>query len=369
MTTTKPDVLVVGAGIFGLSVAWAAHYRGLRVRVLEADRIASGASGGVVGALSPHVPDQWNPKKQFQFEALSTAARHWAEVDRISGLTSGYGRTGRLMPLPSAEAAGRAAARAADATQNWGTVARWETVAGHSLIAPAQAPHGLIHETLSARLFPRAACLSLAQALRELGVEISEHTQITRVAQGRVETSAGPIAADQIVLAAGVPGFALMAPLLGQSTGVGVKGQAALLKAALPPDTPIFFHDGLYVIPHAEGMVAVGSTSENRFDDATTTDQQLDTLLARAAVLCPALTGAEVIQRWAGVRPKARRRDPMLGPVPGHPGVFAATGAFKIGFGIAHKVGESLADMLTGQPPDLPPSFAVAHHMETVPSA
>ncbi len=109
--------------------------------------------------------------------------------------------------------------------------------------------------------------------------------------------------------------------------------------------------------------MAIGSTSENKYDDPATTDQQLDAILERARATCPTLAAAPVMQRWAGLRPKARKRDPMLGPVPGQEAVFAAMGAFKIGFGIAHKVGGVLADYATGAPVDLPDSFTVGHHI------
>ncbi|MDP3862793.1 MAG: FAD-dependent oxidoreductase, partial [Phaeovulum sp.] len=61
------DVTVRGGGVFGLSVAWECARRGAKVRLIERARIGAGSSGGVVGALAPHVPEQWNPKKQFQF--------------------------------------------------------------------------------------------------------------------------------------------------------------------------------------------------------------------------------------------------------------------------------------------------------------
>lgn len=365
ITSPIPDVCVIGAGIFGLSVAWAAHRRGLSVQVIEAGDIGAGASGGIVGALSPHVPEQWNPKKQFQFEALTTAKDHWCRIDARSGLSSGYGRSGRLMPLPNQAAADRAIERASGAQTHWGNAAIW------SVLPPGSAgdliphtPFGLIHETLSARLHPLHACRSLAAALRGRGVQILTHTLAQAKPKARLETPKGRIQAGQIVLAAGVPGFELLTPLLGQVTGKGVKGQAALLGASLPSKTPVIFDDGLYIVPHANGTTAIGSTSENTYIHATATDTQLDTLIAQARALCPVLETAPILQRWAGIRPKARRRDPMLGPVPGHPGLFLASGAFKIGFGIAHKVGTALADCLTGQDPSLPESFTVTHHMD-----
>ncbi len=365
ITSPIPDVCVIGAGIFGLSVAWAARQRGLTVQVIEAKDIGAGASGGIVGALSPHIPEQWNPKKQFQFEALTTAEDHWTQIDARSGLSSGYGRAGRLMPLPSQAAANRALDRATDAQTHWGTAAAWSVLppdAAPNLVP--NAPFGLIHETLSARLHPLNACRALAAALRAQGVQILTHTPTQATPKARFETPTGPIQAGQIVLAAGVPGFDLLAPLLGQVTGKGVKGQAALLGASLSPDTPVIFDDGLYIVPHANGTTAIGSTSENTYVDAVTTDTKLDALIAQARILCPVLKAAPVLQRWAAARPKARRRDPMLGPVPDHPSLFLATGAFKIGFGIAHKVGAALADCLTDQDPHLPESFIVTHHMD-----
>lgn len=58
MRVPGPDVLVVGAGIFGLSCAWACIERGLSVVVAERAAPGAGASGGPVGALAPHLPER-----------------------------------------------------------------------------------------------------------------------------------------------------------------------------------------------------------------------------------------------------------------------------------------------------------------------
>ena len=56
------DVTVMGAGVFGLSVAYACAKRGALVRVVDPFGIGAGSSGGLVGALAPHVPENWNDK-------------------------------------------------------------------------------------------------------------------------------------------------------------------------------------------------------------------------------------------------------------------------------------------------------------------
>jgi len=91
--------------------------------------------------------------------------------------------------------------------------------------------------------------------------------------------------------------------------------------------------------------VAVGSTSERDYDAPTETDARLDALIDKARGLCPALQGAPVIARWAGLRPRARSRAPMLGPHPRAPGAFIANGGFKIGFAMAPVCAEMMADL------------------------
>ena len=99
------EITVAGAGIYGLACAWELARRGRPVRVVEIARIGAGASGGTVGALAPHAPENWNDKKQVQLDALTGAEAWWAEVARTGGVDPGYARTGRNQPvLPGTEA-------------------------------------------------------------------------------------------------------------------------------------------------------------------------------------------------------------------------------------------------------------------------
>ena len=356
------DVIVVGVGIFGLSCAWACLSRGMSVLVLERDTVASGASGGVVGAMSPHTPAQWDDKKQFQFEALRSAEAHWREVEAVSGLASGYGRVGRLLPLRSERERALAEKRIELARELWGNDASWNVIgsdASREWLNPDAAPFGLVSETLSARINPAAACAALATAFRAKGGEIHEDCEVLNVEPGRVETSSGPIAGNAIILAAGADGFTRFGP----DGAAGEKGQAALLHCSSRPNgAPLIYHDGIYVVAQANGDVAVGSTNERIWSDLKP-DDLLEDVIARARQFCPLLETATVVERWAGIRPRAPRRDPMLGRMPDMPKVFLANGAFKIGFGIAHKVGEVLADLVEDKHVDLPHSFTLAYHM------
>lgn len=348
------DVVVMGGGIFGLAIAFACARRGARVVLCERDRIGAGSSGGLVGALAPHVPEQWNAKKAFQLDSLLMAGAFWEEVRAVSGIDPGYARSGRWQPLADAEAVARARDRAAGAGALWLGKAAWRVVAAPADgWAPASPTGYIVEDTLSARLHPRDAGRALAAAVRALGGVVQE---------GRAEPPAEATGQRRghgaVVWATGAAGLAALSADLGRPVGAGVKGQAALF-ACDARDRPQLFAEGLHVVPHHDGTVAVGSTTESAFAAPDTTDEKLEALVAAARATCPALRDAPVIARWAGVRPRAKSRAPMLGPWPGRAGHFVANGGFKIGFGMAPKVAEVMADLVLEGRDGVPEGFRV----------
>ncbi len=353
------DILVVGAGIFGLATALACADRGLSVIVADQEGPGAGASGGPVGALSPHPPERWSAKRAFQLRTLLAAEDYWTTVAARGGVDPGFGRVGRIIPLTTPAARGLAEARAVEAARLW-PGALWQVRdAAPGWLAGDAAPEGVVWETLSARIDPRRAIAALAAALSARGGEIRAGWRALAVEAGGVRFDRGAISAGAVVLAAGMGGFDLAAPVLGR-LGTGVKGQAALLGGGVA-GRPMLYADGLYIVPHADGTVAVGATSEADWTDATGTDAALDALVRRARALCPDL--APVLARWAGVRPRGPRPDPMLGPVPGWEGVFVANGGFRTGLGLAPAVGPAVAAMIAGETPDLPPGFLLGDHL------
>jgi glycine oxidase len=363
---TRTDLTVRGAGAFGLAIAWAAARRGARVRLVETARIGAGASGGLVGALAPHVPENWNEKKAFQLDSLLMAADWWAEVARCGGKDPGYARSGRLQPLADAHAVEMALARQQTAEELWRGQARWQVLPARAAAIvdyadwqPRSATGLWVHDTLSARLHPRRAAAALIAALAARDAEIVIGTEIVIGAGIVIGTEA--LAADDhgpVVWATGTAGLEMISADLGCTVGSGVKGQALLLDLDRRT-APQLFADTIHFIPHIDGTLAIGSTSENEWADPSATDAQLDALLARATAACPSIAGARVIERWAGLRPRSRSRSPMLGAWPGRPGHFIANGGFKIGFGMAPKVAETLVDLILDGHDTIPPGFRV----------
>lgn len=331
-----------GAGAFGLAVGYACARKGAKVRLVDPGGIGAGASGGLVGALAPHVPENWNDKKAFQLAALDMATDFWAEVAGTSGRDPGYLRSGRLQPIADERALDLARARAETAAELWLGRYVWEITGADLAWGPVSPTGVVIHDTLTARMHPRMAIPALAAALVARGGEIVE----TAPDRGAV------------VWATGWQGLEALSEHFATPVGAPIKGQSATL-AHDARNLPQIFAGGVHVVPHADGTTAVGSTTEREFDAADSCDALLDEVIARARAAVPALAGAAVTARWAGLRPRAKSRAPMLGPWPGRPGHYIANGGFKIGFGIAPMVGKTMAALVLDSEDRIPEGFRV----------
>lgn len=342
------DITVLGAGAFGLTIAWVCARHGARVKVIDPFGAGAGSSGGLVGALAPHVPENWNPKKAFQLDSLLMAADFWADVEETGGVSPGYARTGRLQPIKDARTLELAYQRAENARELWRGEAEWRVEKSDESgpWCPPSATGYVIHDTLTARMSPRMAGAALVAALEVLGV----HVEPDGAEEGKV------------VHATGAAGLQELNAAFGKQVGTGVKGQSALLRFDAH-DAPQIFAENIYFVPHSDHTLAVGSTSEREFEDGTSTDEQLEDIIDRARDMLPVLHGAEVIDRWAGVRPRSKSRAPMLGAWPGRGGHFIANGGFKIGFGMAPKVAHVMAGLLLEDADSIPSGFRVEDNL------
>ena len=324
----------------GLTLAWHCLNLGASVRVIDPNGIANGASGGIVGALAPHVPENWNSKKQFQLESLIYSQKFWQSVDNVSGLNSGYRRTGRLQPLMDESSVALAKKRKEGAHELWQNFATWEII-DNSEDWKLTSPTGLwIFDTLSAIIHPRLACLSLAKALKKNGCEF--------LLEGKNQ--------GKVIWATGIHDLRRISKRLEKNFGSGVKGQAALFKLTKPQSVQLFA-ETLHFIPHFDGTLAVGSTSERSFDQEDTNDDNLQALMVKASKILPELDGKDPIYTWANIRPRARSRAPILGHHPLFPSEFIMNGGFKIGLGMAPRMGKIFAEFLILNKDRIPAEF------------
>lgn len=372
---SRAELLIAGGGVMGLWAALKAERRGIDTLLVDEGPLARGASGGLLGALMPHMPDKWNDKKQFQFDALLSLEDEVEALQAETGLDAGYRRSGRIIPLPKPHLRIIAERHQQEALVNWDSGQRsfrWNVVdaspAGSGWPLADAAGGGLVHDTFAARVSPRGLTGMLVKRLADARhVRILEGCGLERI-EGReaVLADGARVAFGHCIIAAGHASFGLLetlGPALARPLGQPIKGQAALLKGDIDPALPLLYLDGLYIVPHEGGFAAIGSTSEDRFDNAFSTDDQIEALIARARALAPVLAQAEVVERWAGLRPKAIDRDPMVGPHPDNPAVIALTGGFKVSFGMAHRLAEQALAAVEGRAMAMPDNFQLLSHI------
>jgi glycine/D-amino acid oxidase-like deaminating enzyme len=367
-------VVIVGGGVLGL---WAAKYAmqaGLDVVLVDKNKCGNGGSYGLLGALAPHLPNASNEKKRFQLLALDELPELVATLEEQTGLSTGYGRSGRLMPIRLAGFQKRVDRCVREAPVNWSLGKRRydfrqiDVQPYKNWINPERAPMGLAFDNLSARAAPRLVTAALKASIRD------EVTIIEDFAFGHFDEATGQVvSADKkqsletknIVLSAGYQTYGLLKPLTGLDLGHGVKGHSALFRLDGVADQPMLYDNGVYVVPHANGTVAVGSSSQNEWvEEQEVEEQQCSSFLERARELCPALNHAQLLGLWAGVRPRCFAKDPLVGRLANR-NIFVLTGGFKISFGIAHRLARALVErlILDENPVALPQSYEVLYHL------
>ena len=359
------DMAIIGAGVLGLWAARHAIKAGKQVILIEKRKIGAGASAGFLGALMPHMPDGWDTKKQFQYEGLVSLESAVEALESDTGVSSGFRRCGRIMPLPEKMSPAKYEMRTQGAREFWQGQFELQVYDDPAYpgmpddwVSAELAVHGVQHDTLSARINPRQHLKALAAYVRPR-VTLLENTQVTALepVENRIRLASGEtISAGQIVVANGWEAYPLLQPFMGhlnqnKPIGRGVKGQAVLVEYEHDDSLPIVYHEGVYVVPHSGNRVAIGSTTQNdwltsRCPEPDTFDDQNMEFYQKAIELVPALVNAPIIERWAAVRPrnliKGRGTEPWFGPVPDHDNLIALIGGFKITLGIAHVASDTL---------------------------
>ena len=342
------ETVIIGGGIVGCAAAYYLASRGIRSVVLERRGIAaeaSGANAGMVGAASG-VPGTTLEHTKKGLELMAAAAR---ELGRPVELV----REGRLMLACSdaewPEVEEFAATRRREGIEvqivSRDDLRRLEPGLGAHVVGAAFVPG-------DGHVNPILLTLAYAAAARRLGAEIRQGIEVTRLEVSRdrvtaVLTPAGPIAASRVIVAAGAWASALMAPL-GIALPVRPGRGQMLVTEALPPLTArVLRTSTIGICQDIRGHVLIGSTVEDVGFNREVTVPTLALFARLAGELMPALTHAQVLRTWAGLRPMTPDSLAIIDSAPGVDGLFLATGHSRTGMTYAPVTGWLLAQLVT----------------------
>lgn len=357
-----PDVLVVGAGVIGCSIAYACVKAGLRVTVVERDRIGAGASGASAGMLAPQV-EAHHPDSFFSF-GLAGRAEHEmiaAQLRDEAGLDVEYRKTGIFRVALEERDAVDLQARAVWQREH-GLAAQWmasdELARAEPMFAGAVGMRvvGALwlpdeSQTRSPRLVR-----ALATAAIQRGADFREGQPVTGlVHDGRrvtgIMTPAGVLKAGTTVLSAGV-WSASIAAASGVALSVEpIRGQILALRTLTRSPKHILWTHDCYIAPKVDGQLVIGATEERAgFDSHPTMSGMLQLAIAATDVL-PELGRLPIEAQWAGLRPASPDRLPIIGWAPGYDGLFLATAHFRNGVLLGPLTGRLVAEMVQGNRP------------------
>jgi glycine oxidase len=351
---TVDDVIVVGGGVAGLSVAWRLARQGIPTTVLEkgpAEGVAGAASRAAGGMLAPSAEVKFEEMGLYRFAAESL--RRWpsfaSDLEAASGVTVGYRDEGTLVVAVDRDDA-EALRRLFRFQREQGLNVEWVTTADALAMEAFLSPRiaGAIHAPDDHQVDNRAVMDALLAALaRDAHAEVRTGAEVVAVEPDdqlpAVRLADGSrLAARVVVLAAGawvrriegLPEPLPVRPVKGQMLSFAMERPFELSRVIRTPRA--------YLVPKLDGRLVLGATAEEMGFDNRITGGGLYRLLEAAVEAVPGVEELPVTETWSGLRPASRDHLPLLG-FGAAPGIAAAAGFFRHGILLAPIAAEELA--------------------------
>ncbi len=291
MRSKQPDVIVVGAGIIGSSIAWRLAQHGVSVQLRDAGRMGCQASSAGAGMLAPGGEvDGPSAFGKLLVESLRLYPEFVYELSSGTGIPIGYRKCGAVETAGSRkdwiELQARARTQAAMGVRS-------EPHGDTSLFYPDDA----IVDPVDVLGALRFACLAA-------GVEILEESPVDRL---------DTLAAAAIVLAAGAWTSSITGAPAGIPESFPVKGH--LIGYTLSPGSvgPIRRCGHTYLLQRSNGFTVAGSTTEHKGFDTAVDPAIVNQLRRRAEALYAPLKGLTPARSWTGLRPGIDAAEPSIG--------------------------------------------------------
>ena len=353
----KADVLIIGAGVIGLSIARELHKQGVgRITLIEKGVVGQESSWAAAGMLGPQAEaNTGGPFFDMTLASRDLYPAFAAELLDETGVDIELDRAGTLY-LAFNE----------DDSHELSERYEWQRAAGlpveYLSAAEARKAEPFVSTDVREALFFRndwqVENRKLLDALRRYaeinGIDIRENTTVERlIVDGHkiigAETDDGKFLANKTVIATGA-WTSLIKLGLAESplTVEPVRGQIVAFRTAQRLFNHVIYSRRGYIVPRADGRILAGSTSENAGFDKSVTRAAATHLREIAVEIAPSISGLPVADQWAGLRPFAADGLPILGEIVGLEGLFIATAHYRNGILLAPLTAQIAADRLMG---------------------
>ncbi len=352
MQPQSPDVVVVGAGLVGCTIAYRLARAGAKVTVLERSVPGAEASSVAAGILGPAIEaHQAGPALTLGLRSRERHAELAAELHEALGIDVGFRRCGVMrVALDETEAA----TTSAQATMLEAEGVRVERLDAEEARRrePSLSPEVRLAVDLpdEAQVEPTILLRAVAIGAERLGVRFRSGSLVRRVRIEAdrtvgVELDDGFLAAETVVVAAGswtslVPGLPIAS-----SAVYPVRGQVLHTVTRPPLFRRIVFGAGGYVVTRPDGRVVLGATMEDVGFAKQATLAGIAELIARGVRVAPALASAPLEDHAVSFRPATRDNLPIIG-LPGPDGLVIASGHYRNGILLSAVSGDLVTDLV-----------------------
>ena len=335
------EVLVVGAGLIGSSIAWLLSKAGCRVVLIDAGSFGGEASAAGAGMLAPGGEyREPSPAARFAIESLAMYPTFVRQLEKESGLSIDYRKCGAIELAYEPERWCELRKRA-DVQRRFGISAQRLCLSSLSAVAPGLNLEGLC----GARYYPDDACVAPGDLLRALrvvcvreGVKILENSPVESIGAERglviVRVRERSISGRNLVLAAGAWSSQIPVNRSGVTTHIPesfpVKGH--LVGYQLLPGSlrPILRNGHHYVVQRKNGFTIAGSSEERCGFNRSVNPVRISEIRNAAGSIYSPISMREPTREWTGFRPASERQRPTLGRVSGT-NVWLAYGHYRNG--------------------------------------
>lgn len=369
--SSRPDFLLIGGGVIGLSIAYELAGRGRQVVLIEKGQLGREASWAGAGLLPPANQNQaWDPQEQLRglshrlFPQWSAQLKAETQIDNEFEITGG---------LYLARDPGEAA------SLRMASVHYEEEGVEVQRLDPAQLaerfPHLQLNQSIRDAVFlPGEAVVrnprhlqALVEGCRRRGVHFLESTEVARWRfEGEqlvsVEAGGEEIFPGACCLATGAWSQLLTDQVLDQGNFSGrmqrpeiepIRGQLVLLDAGERFFTSPINEGVRYIVPRRDGLVLVGATVEEVGFDKSNTPEAIEDLTQFARQWIPRLADAQSVKAWSGLRPASVDRIPYLGQLPGMANVYLAAGHYRSGLHLSPATATVMSQLMCGETPQI----------------
>lgn len=356
------DVLIIGGGVIGLSLAWELARRGKSVRVIDQGQPGREASWAGAGILPPATlrPGD-HPLDQLRGLACELHPQWAAELKQLTGIDTGYRRCGGIYLGRTAGEAAALAAWAGSLSEEEIEVERLSPADLMELEPGLRPPRSGSSQYLlpgEGQVRNPRHLQALLAACERAGVTITPNSPAAEFAirsseLTELKTSAGPLHARQYCFTAGSWTGQLL-QRVGIAAGIlPIRGQMVLFRGQRQLISRIVNIGSRYLVPRDDGYVLAGSTEEEVGFDKRTTEEAIADLTAFARDLVPALREATIERTWAGLRPGSFDGLPYLGTLPGIKNAFVAAGHFRTGLYLSPATAVVMSQLMLGEQPQI----------------